>query len=772
MAEQTSPKAIVGPAARRFLRFLGTAVASGVLVGFAGSAHAGPDGCAGVGTATITCSGDQSDGVGNSVSHGDFSSPPTTTVNINNLTTDISTAANAVYFLTNTTDPTVLNIDTGEFSIENVSGAAIIVTANDGAGILDINATVTSASGAALTVAASTTLDIALRGDFTGASNAIAANSSDTTIDSWANVTATVGAGFNINGTSPTLNIHSGTVYGAHAGVQAAFATSLTVNNSGTLSSGTTTINALLFSTVTVNNGGLVTGNIESEFGSSVTFNNLSGGTFRSGATLNLAGQTLTNAGTLSPGGTGSAQTSAITGDLVQTSTGNFAVDVNESGSSDLLTVSGTATFAGFVTPNVLNISSETGDIVIMTASALTSTASAVDTAGYDFSLYVSGGNELHLTWEQVSSIVALLTNANANQRAIAVYLDTLNAAGPSAALQALFDALAALGEPELITALNQLLPELYSDAQISTLYASQGFANNLLSCKVNGPGTASIIQEGQCLWAGASATFLDQSTTFSQLGFKETTGSFAAGAQVALDDNWRLGFGAGYQTTSVDTVTNASSDGNTGQVGLALKYNVGSILVAGTVSGGRAWYDTKRPVAFTGFNGVATSDSHIDVLNGGFRFAYVFGTPHLYFKPVLDAAITSLDLGGFTETGGGAANLTVAGSRQTVYTLAPWLEAGTEWWLADGTLIRPFLRGGVTFYEGNEFGLSAAFAGAPAGVSPFTINTKMDDTMGVIGVGLDMVTAQELVVRFAYDGQFGETTQIHSVAVKGSMAF
>ncbi len=64
-------------------------------------------------------------------------------------------------------------------------------------------------------------------------------------------------------------------------------------------------------------------------------------------------------------------------------------------------------------------------------------------------------------------------------------------------------------------------------------------------------------------------------------------------------------------------------------------------------------------------------------------RAAYVFGSPQLYFKPMLDAAATSLDLGGFTETGGGAANLTVAGSNQTVYTIAPSLEIGTEWWMA-----------------------------------------------------------------------------------------
>ena len=36
---------------------------------------------------------------------------------------------------------------------------------------------------------------------------------------------------------------------------------------------------------------------------------------------------------------------------------------------------------------------------------------------------------------------------------------------------------------------------------------------------------------------------FLDTGTTTDQIGFTETAGLFTAGAQVALDDVWRLGF-------------------------------------------------------------------------------------------------------------------------------------------------------------------------------------------------------------------------------------
>ena len=68
----------------------------------------------------------------------------------------------------------------------------------------------------------------------------------------------------------------------------------------------------------TVNNFGTVTGNVILGSGTN-GFNNMAGGFFNTGATVNLgAGDTLTNTGTLSPGGAGVIQTTALTGNLVR----------------------------------------------------------------------------------------------------------------------------------------------------------------------------------------------------------------------------------------------------------------------------------------------------------------------------------------------------------------------------------------------------------------------------------------------------------------------
>ena len=137
---------------------------------------------------------------------------------------------------------------------------------------------------------------------------------------------------------------------------------------------------------------------------------------------------------------------------------------------------------------------------------------------------------------------------------------------------------------------------------------------------------------------------------------------------------------------------------------------------------------------------GLAEGDQSLGFVNGGMRAAYVFGDPHLYWKPTLDANFTYFHLGSVTESGGNGAGLAVEGGGQTVFTLPPTVEAGTEWWLANGTM----LRAGAIWYANNDLALSASFESAPAGVGPFAINTKLDDVMGLISAGIDVINGQD----------------------------
>ena len=125
----------------------------------------------------------------------------------------------------------------------------------------------------------------------------------------------------------------------------------------------------------TVNNSGTVTGNVDLGGGVNA-FNNLAGGTFNSGATVNLgAGNTLTNSGTLAPGGTGTVQTTVLTGNFVQNAGGKFAVDVDLAGhAADRLNVSGTAQLAGTVVVDPLARVAATTTYTIATAGTVNGT--------------------------------------------------------------------------------------------------------------------------------------------------------------------------------------------------------------------------------------------------------------------------------------------------------------------------------------------------------------------------------------------------------------
>ena len=80
------------------------------------------------------------------------------------------------------------------------------------------------------------------------------------------------------------------------------------------------------------------------------------GAFFDAGSVVNVgAGNLVTNEGLLSPGGYQNVFTTNITGNLLQTATGSYGVDLKLDPSTDLVLVSGTATMSGHVVVNLIN---------------------------------------------------------------------------------------------------------------------------------------------------------------------------------------------------------------------------------------------------------------------------------------------------------------------------------------------------------------------------------------------------------------------------------
>jgi outer membrane autotransporter protein len=586
--------------------------------------------------------------------------------------------------------------------------------------------------------------------------------------------TGTGSAGIYAAGYAGTIVMNRGNVVGGPccAGVMQASAAANQLLNWGTITAGLSdyAIDSVGDSNAVVNYG-TITGDVRLfDTGGGSSFTNEAGALFNMGTAV-IAGS-LVNDGTLAPGGKGVVQTTSLTGDLIQNAGGVLAVDVNGAAStSDRITASGSATLAGKVQVNFVSLpTSAVQNFTILTAtSGVTNNGLSVSaTPALQATLSFSNPNTVVLGID----IDFAAGGLDRNGRVIADRLNSAFAAGGGGVAAVLSGLLNTVAPEDYRAAIDELQPTIYQDTQVAALYANLAFANALMSCRVNGSDTASVIREGQCLWAGANARFLDSDGTSQQPGFKETAGLFTAGAQFALDDVWRLGFAAGYQSSNLYSTNGATSDGEQAQAGVALKYNSGPLLLAGALTAGRAWNDIERTLTFGGFDAVAEGDQHIDIFSGALRAAYVFGAPSLYFKPLVDVSATRLDFDDLKETAGGGAALNVEGSGQTVFAVTPALEVGTEWWWSNGTLVRPFVRAGATWYDGVDTALTASFAAAPDGVGAFTIRTDVDDVMGVVGAGLDLINGEDSALRFTYDGQLGETTQIHSVGIKGSAKF
>lgn len=597
-------------------------------------------------------------------------------------------------------------------------------------------------------------------------------------------------------GSSVTVDITGGSVKGGSGtgwGVRLEAETTAALTNAGVISA--LSGNAVYASgtEVTVDNSGTITGNVTLADSHSSVFRNLAGGIFESGATVDLgASGNLENAGTLSPGGTGKVEATALTGNYVQTSTGIYKVDADwTSGKSDRLDVSGTASLAGTVIVNPIAFPSTGG--LTRTFTILTAAGGITDngikvqsTAAVDYTLQKPDTKTLDV--KAVINFLGATTTTepttgstgqtgigtgglNANQRALGTNLNGLYSGGTN--LGFMSDLLTLATQDELKAALNKLLPSGDSSAHQGSMTTGNTFAGQLLSCRVFGEGDANaIIREGQCVWARGSARTLDKSGERDGLAANERATFVSGGAQLDLGGPWRLGVGLGYETTDLDVDARAKISGERLHVGGIVKYNEGPWLFAAGLTGGHGWYDSTRAVAFGGFATTATSEFDQSFIVGRMTGAYLLDLGRVYLKPEVSAAVTYLKRDASRERATGGAALAVDASDDTILSVSPILEIGTQIALAKDAVARPFIRGGLTWRDTDTFSTRARFADAGPGATPFTVTTRIDDIVAEFGAGLDLVTAGDAVLRLGYEGQFGDTTTQHTGSAKLSVRF
>ncbi|MGE5303856.1 MAG: hypothetical protein ACM3TN_11070 [Alphaproteobacteria bacterium] len=529
-----------------------------------------------------------------------------------------------------------------------------------------------------------------------------------------------------------------------------------------------------------IDNFGTVTGSVDLGGGSNA-FNNKVDSTFNSGTTVNLGtGNLLTNEGTLSPGAKGTIYTSALTGNVMQTNTGTYAVDLDvgsASGSADRVNANGTANLAGLTDVNPVNAGFAlpgSHKVTILSAAGgttdsglgLTAPSSAVAT----YQLLFPNPNDVVLDY---SIDFSPASGLNINQTMIGNYINRVQLAGGSASLAPIVEALFFIPDASgLASAYDHLSPEPYIGLGTGTYFSNLQFSDSLLSCRSR-DGQYRFVQEGQCGWMTVSGSALHEDRTSENLGFNRNGFSVSGGLQKQINKNWHVGVGIGYDKSWLDVHGIAESDANQVQGGATVKGQFGPAIFSVAVSGGHGWYDAKRFVNLP-VNGVtAKADPGINFVANRLRLAYAFEQPAWYLKPMIDAAVTYVNLGGFRESGAAGANLNVRSQNETYFTLQPALEVGGELGRKDGLLFRPFARAGlIHLFTGDSPGITASMQGAPAGVTPFTVKGKNDLNTGEVSLGVDILGVNGMNLRIGYTGQFSPRTEAHGGAIKFSIPF
>jgi uncharacterized protein with beta-barrel porin domain len=657
------------------------------------------------------------------------------------------------------------------------------------------------------------------------------------TVSSSGNITAAGNNSYGIYASSSggpiTVTVKSGTVSGGSgngAAVDLVGGTNNTLNNMGTLTAASGLAIRADGGNNTVNNSGTVIGNVI--LGSIVTlppgiiffglprtgtnaFNNMAGGLFDSGGIVSLgAGNVLTNAGTLSPGGAGVIQTTALTGNLVQAATGILLTDINIAGAtSDRVNVSGTANLAGAVQVQVQN--------PILGAWQQTVLSATGGTTNNGLALLASPALQAQLVYPNSTDVVVkstginfLTPGLNNNQTSLANALNgaaqTLGLGGP--VFNFLLNGVTSI--PGYNLALTQFSGEAATGTQQTTFdamnlfmgtmtdpftrgtastpgggangYASEGDASAYASTQNAGAARdayamftkAPPVTPFEQRWSVWAAGFGGSQTTDGNatVGSNNTTSSVygtAVGADYRISPYTIAGFALAGGGTNFSVAGSGSGHSDLFQAGAFIRHTVGPAYISAALAYG--WQDitTNRTVTVAGtdqlraqFNANAFSGR----LEGGYRFVapWVGG---IGITPYAAAQFTTFDLPGYAEQAiVGTNNFALAyGAKDVTDTRSELgLRADKSWAMRDGILT---LRGRVAWahdFDPNR-SIASTFQSLPG--ASFVVNgaaQAADSALVTASVEKKWLSGWSAAATF--EGEFSDVTR--SYAGKGVVRY
>jgi hypothetical protein len=462
------------------------------------------------------------------------------------------------------------------------------------------------------------------------------------------------------------------------------------------------------------------------------------------------ANGTLTNAGALAPGGIGAVQTTAFNGSYVQTATGAFDVDVHVGGgSSDQLNVSGTANLSGTIVPNVLSLSPSSAPITVLTAAGgiTDPNITVVQSPFFDWGLNV-GSNAVTISLDAVHYS---FPNLNGNQNAIGTHFENAWASGNLGALGPLMTYLTTLDPgTSYAQALDHLSPGSYLASATPVMLTQFDFTNSLFSC-YRPVGQNYLGAEMPCTWSRALGQSDQQAYSSTTLGFTGSSQGIEGGQQRSLGGGRFVDTALGYAHSSIAIDSDASTQSNGINAGIAWKQQHGATTFAQGVSLGYDWLSTLR-APLPGVKASSLSGSlNLDVRAG---ISHVHDSGNFYFKPYGNIDVLYVNRPAVSETDAGAVGLNMASMNQALGILTPGIELGGTFHRGD-TMFRPYLNASVSAFTSDHWSIASTFQGSPTGVAPFTITSSFPGVLYRTYAGFQL-SQDRLIFNFDYGLSLG----------------
>lgn len=512
---------------------------------------------------------------------------------------------------------------------------------------------------------------------------------------------------------------------------------------------------------ISIDNEGVFAGDVQTENNFGVLGTMVNRGDFSIGRDSAV---NLTNTGTLRIGDhlpNADFTQTTLKGDFTQTETGELHLDADfVGGRSDRLIVTGHADLAGELVPKISALVPGR-ELRFLQAGGGMSGSLAVDPVAelelFELEVRRDDG-ELILTTGS-SDFSAGLPGLSPNQQAAAGYLDDLWMAGVSPDADgrfflALQDSAAGGGYPQTLDALG---PGATLGFAARALRQNQFYGNRVL----NGPifdGATVHLEEQTGAWARVYGRYAEVDVPGGFSDFDEALSIVQVGGQAEIAPDWYLGGSLAYQRAFIDSDNGVvDGDSDTAMAAVTLKHERDNWSLAAALVGTAGWGETKRRITLPGLVGAAEGEPALQTLGGVFRAAYTQGLDAWYLRPSLTLNIVYAHADDYTESGAGALSLAVDSAEQTTFIATPALEVGGRHDFANGTILRSYLNGGVSFASEDDWQQRARFATAPASAGDLTTTLPMDDVSGLVTAGLQLQVNENTSVFLQYEGELSE---------------